>query len=301
MATLSGNVSRLLSGTKGFDTNTPLTGAYATNLKAAGYSFAMRYVSRSAETDTDAKKNGNLYIGEAQNILNAGLGLMVIQHVRKGYWSPSASLGTSDGSACAANCKNIGIPSWVSVWCDLEQVQGGSENIIAYCNNWDKAVSGASYRSGLYVGSNCGLTSQQLYQNLSFSNYWKSASNVPAVEHTGYQMIQSGTITVSGVEIDPDTTQTDGNGSTPYILVLKIPFTCDTHSTVTIARGNKYTARISCTSYPNVVAGTGGIVTTKLESQSGDNYYISFTGVSVGSTGIYINGSSSAVFVCKVV
>lgn len=78
-------------------------------------------------------------------------------------------------------------------------------------------------------------------------------------------------------------------------------FDCDTHSTVTIKKGNKYQARITCASYPKVVAGTGGIVSISLASQSGSNYYFAFTGVSTGSTGIYINNSSSAVFVCKVV
>ncbi len=78
-------------------------------------------------------------------------------------------------------------------------------------------------------------------------------------------------------------------------------FTCDTHSTVTIKKGNKYQARITCASYPKVVAGTGGIVSVSLASQSGSDYYFAFTGVSTGSTGIYINGSPSAVFVCQVV
>jgi hypothetical protein len=78
-------------------------------------------------------------------------------------------------------------------------------------------------------------------------------------------------------------------------------FDCDTHSTVTIKKGNKYQARITCASYPKVVAGTGSIVSISLASQSGNNYYFAFTGVNIGSTGIYINGSPSAVFVCKVV
>lgn len=78
-------------------------------------------------------------------------------------------------------------------------------------------------------------------------------------------------------------------------------FTCDTHSTVTITKGNKYQARITCSRRPDVVAGTGGIVSISLASQSGSNYYFAFTGVSTGSTGIYINNSSSAVFICKVV
>lgn len=77
-------------------------------------------------------------------------------------------------------------------------------------------------------------------------------------------------------------------------------FTCDTHSTVTIKRGGKYQARITCASYPQVVAGTGGIVSISFASKSGNDYYFAFTGVKAGSTGIYINGSPSAVFVCQV-
>lgn len=78
-------------------------------------------------------------------------------------------------------------------------------------------------------------------------------------------------------------------------------FTCDTTTTVTIQRGKKYTARITCSQYPKVVAGTGGIVSISLASRSGNNYYFAFTGVSTGATGIYINNRSSAVFICKVV
>lgn len=78
-------------------------------------------------------------------------------------------------------------------------------------------------------------------------------------------------------------------------------YTCDTNSTVTIKKGNKYQARITCSQRPNVVAGSAGIVSISLASQSGKDYFFAFTGVKAGSTGIYINGSPSAVFVCKVV
>ncbi|MVB12094.1 hypothetical protein CAFE_28250 [Caprobacter fermentans] len=86
-----------------------------------------------------------------------------------------------------------------------------------------------------------------------------------------------------------------------YYSADNVSFTCDTHSTVTIKKGNKYQARITCSQYPTVVAGTGGIVSISLASQSGDNYYFAFTGINTGSTGIYINKSSTVVFVCKVV
>jgi N-acetylmuramoyl-L-alanine amidase CwlA len=80
-----------------------------------------------------------------------------------------------------------------------------------------------------------------------------------------------------------------------------LSFTCDTHSTVKIQLGKKYQARITCAAYPNVVAGTGGIVSISLASQSGNDYFFAFTGVKVGSTGIYINGSPSPVFICEVI
>lgn len=299
MATLSGTVSKLSSGIKGADTDTKLTTISAQNLKNEGYTFAIRYVSRSTpEPNRDLTKN------EADIILNAGLALMVVQHVRTSGWSPSASLGSSDGTACVTNCQSIGLPTGISVWCDLEGVStsADAQSIIDYCNSWEQIVTNAGYRAGLYVGANCGLSGHQLYMNLTFKYYWKSMSNVPIVENTGYQMIQSATKTVAGISIDPNTIQTDGSGNTPYAITIgDIPFTCDTHSTVTIQKGKKYQARITCSSYPKVVAGTGGIVSVSLASQSGNDYYFAFTGVGVGAAGIYINGSSSAVFVCKVV
>ncbi|MCY1713381.1 hypothetical protein [Caproiciproducens galactitolivorans] len=78
------------------------------------------------------------------------------------------------------------------------------------------------------------------------------------------------------------------------------PFSCDTTSTVPIKRGKKYTARITCGKYPSVVAGTGGIVSTKLKSRSGNDYYFSFTDIKAGKTGIYINNARAAVFTCSV-
>lgn len=299
MAALSGTASKLSSGARGADTDTKLTAASAAGLKNAGYAFAIRYVSRSTP-----EPGGDLTNREAAIILNAGLALMAVQHVRVSGWYPSASLGSSDGAACAANCRSIGLPAGVSVWCDLEGVStsAGTQSVVDYCNSWERAVTNAGYKAGLYVGANCGLSGYQLYRDLTFQYYWKSMSNVPVVENTGYQMVQSATTTAAGTRIDPDTVRTDGSGNTPYALVSgNAPFTCDTHSTVTIQRGKKYIARITCSQYPKVIAGTGGIVSISLSSQSGNNCYFAFTGIRAGSAGIYINNSSSAVFICKVV
>lgn len=137
MATLSGSVINISAGVRGFDTATTLTSTSAVSLKNNGYSFALRYVSRSTP-----EPSGDLSSGEANKILDAGLGLMIVQHVAAAGWKPSASLGTQYGTNCATNCTSVGIPKSVSVWCDLEGVDTSvdAQDIIDYCNNWWNAV-----------------------------------------------------------------------------------------------------------------------------------------------------------------
>ena len=80
-------------------------------------------------------------------------------------------------------------------------------------------------------------------------------------------------------------------------------FTCDTHTTVKIAPGGKYTALVYCSAgRPNVVAGTGGVVDISLTKRNGSNWYYSCTakGGLGTSTGVYINGSENPVFLCLI-
>ena len=78
-------------------------------------------------------------------------------------------------------------------------------------------------------------------------------------------------------------------------------FVSDTTTPVTIQRGGKYQAKITSSTFPDVVAGTAGIVNITLASVSGNDYFFAFNGVTAGSTGIYINRSPSTVFICNVV
>lgn len=78
-------------------------------------------------------------------------------------------------------------------------------------------------------------------------------------------------------------------------------FRSDTTTPVTIKVPGKYQAKITSSTFPDVVAGTAGIVNITLASVSGNDYFFAFNGVKAGSTGIYINRSPSAVFVCNVV
>ena len=213
---LSGKVQSAAPGLQGFDTDTKLTSSTAQQLRNSGYRFCIRYISLGGE-DTDA----DLSYSEASQILDAGLALMPVQHVRYPGWTPSASLGSSLGERAAVNAYTVGFPAGVNVWCDLEGISNGtpSQQVINYCNAWYDAVAQWGYVPGLYVGYNTFLSSEQLYWSLQFAHYWQSMSDVPDVYKRGYQMVQQATTTVNGISIDPDTTQTDNQGDNVIWLV----------------------------------------------------------------------------------
>ena len=202
---LRGDVKNATTGLLGFDANTVLTLDVAKKFYAAGYRFCLRYVSRGVEPVYDLQPT------EAENILDAGLALMPVQHVRAGYWIANGELGTQDGTAAAQNSKLVGFPPGVNVWCDLEAVDPKTPmaDVILYCNNWAQAVSDAGYLPGLYVGYEAILTSAEL-KTLNFKSFWKSQSNVPNVGGIGFQMIQLYPETpINGIKVDFDVTQSD--------------------------------------------------------------------------------------------
>lgn len=289
MSTLSSSSARTVSaGVEGIDRDSPITFAEAKEFKK-NYSFAIRYVPNSSSS-----ASGDLTTDEAEQILNGGLGLMVVQHVRKSGWVPSATLGTHDGNLCVSKCKSIRISANVSVWCDLEGVPSSAskQGIIDYCNNWDKIVTKAGYRAGLYVGVPCGLTSSELYHDLSFSNYWKSLSaSAPGVDHTGYQMIQYGI----SKYLDGDTIQKDGAGHTPSMCTYGSTVVgIDTTTDVTESHGRTYVFKTGSPQTPTVTVGTSGVVTlmhlSRDNSKGSDTWKLTYVGNSGASAGIYTQG-----------
>jgi hypothetical protein len=212
---LIGNVKKANTGLLGFDVNTILNLELAKKFYQTGYRFCLRYISRSPEPAYD------LNPAEAEDILNSGLALMPVQHVRAGYWVANGQLGTQDGTMAGKNASFVGFPSGVNVWCDLEAVDPKvpASDVIDYCNNWADAVSAAGYLPGLYVGYEAILISDQL-KNLHFKNFWRSQSNVPNVGAIGYQMIQLYAETaINGVRVDFDVTQSDfKNGQVSWLV-----------------------------------------------------------------------------------
>jgi hypothetical protein len=165
---------------------------------------------------------------EAQRILKAGLGIMVVQHVQRPGWYPTPIMGTEYGAFAALSCQRIGVPMGTTVWCDLEGV--GSENphdgvdprdVISFLNNWHNQVGSAGYTPGLYVGYDPDLTADQLGRKLYFEHYWGAYNlnrdQIPMPRQL--QMTQALEKVLDGVRYDPDTIHADKMGGLPLMLV----------------------------------------------------------------------------------
>lgn len=218
--TLPCKVSAAPSGASGFDSDSVISSTTAQQFASQGYCFCVRYLSLGA-----SQAPGDLSLQEVDDILQAGLALMPVQHVRDPGWLPTTAMGQGDGANTVTNTQALGFPAGVNVWCDLEGVgsSASAQDVIDYCSAWFTAVSAAGYVPGLYVGSDAVLSSEQLY-DLPFQHYWQSCSQVPVVAVRGYQMVQTLVeAPVNGIGIDQDLTQTDNEGGQALWLVLSSP------------------------------------------------------------------------------
>jgi Domain of unknown function (DUF1906) len=208
---LPGRVVAAPPGVHGFDANSVLNHRICEVAKARGFEFCIRYVSRQ-----DVQAVGDLSDAEANVILDAGLALMIVQHVAPENWSPSQALGTRNGKNAAKHVRQIGFPDGVNVWLDLEGAKTSAphETMIAYCNAWFAEVDGAGFVPGVYVGARAILTGNELFWRLTTKHYWKSGSRVPDIPHRGYQLIQTiiRNDKIDGVAIDRNLTKNDNFG-----------------------------------------------------------------------------------------
>lgn len=195
----------------GFDTDTVLHQQTVQELVSNNYVFCLRYLSLG-----HLAQAGDLSASEAQVIRQNGLALMPVQHVSDQGWWPTEALGARYGQNAVTHAVAVGIPPSVTVWLDLEEVNSDAQphNVIAYCTAWYHAVAEAKYSPGIYIGANCGLTGEQLYQ-LPFQAYWKSMSDVPEIPVRGYQMVQSRKINLCDIWIDPNHATADAKGGRP--------------------------------------------------------------------------------------
>jgi hypothetical protein len=221
--TLPGHVFTVPDGVRGFDANQPITATAAAAFHAHGYRFCARYVRRATAHDYD------LTTHEAITLLEARLGLMVVQHVAPEGWLPTPHLGTTYGAVAASEARAIGVSAGVTLWCDLEGVAAGAiaRDVIDYCNRWHSEVAGAGFVPGLYVGSGAGLNRLQLYRDLRFTHYWGAynlnAAEVPAVRDLQMkQAVPRAADKVPGVSFPflVDSVSADALGGHPTLLAM---------------------------------------------------------------------------------
>lgn len=195
-------------GAKGVDAYDPIDPAQAREIHEKGYAFAVRYVRHADSTLFHLTKE------EADGILDAGLGLMLVQEGR-GFETtvPSSALGSADGKAGVEHATSLDYPKDGLLWLDVESVvaPGASANdVIAYATAWYDVVSKA-FVPGYYVGPAGKLSAEELGA-LPFEHFWKSGTEVPTPSGRGYQMIQHPPETLASVNVDIDTTQADERG-----------------------------------------------------------------------------------------
>lgn len=219
------------SRTVGFDTSVYVNPKYYTQLKNAGYGFAVRYIWRHMLYNNTP--NGGwpvaLSIQELAELTDAGFGVSIVQFANpQSGFVPTAAEGANVGTAAGYNAKGLGIPSGTTIWCDVEFPSvPTSGSVTAYINAWATAVVAAGYEAGLYVGPNNGLSADAMYYDLGkINHYWKSASMVPWVTKRGFQMFQSTQTTLfktdtdSGLLVDQDIVCFDAKNER-FKLVMK--------------------------------------------------------------------------------
>jgi hypothetical protein len=174
-------------GTILLDTDEVVSDAALRLAHAAGVRGIIRYVGFALKP-----WKGDLTIDERDRILDAGMGLMVVQHVRKAVWTPSEALGIVDGDAASRHALAAGYLPGATLWNDLEGIQAGAgDEAIAYANAKHQHVATAGFEPGEYIGDRCRLSSEALYHELLSSLYWRAGSDVPDVAIRGYCMKQT--------------------------------------------------------------------------------------------------------------
>lgn len=146
-----------------------------------GFSFAVRYL-------TDGPIG--LKAAELQRIVCSGLAVMPVTTSRKPGWAPSGALGKTDGRRAVTLLESLAIPHAVVAWLDLESPGGTSADVAAWVDAWAHEVVSNGFRAGLYVGSGCRLTSDELWERPEITRYWRSCSRVPEPSNRGFGMYQ---------------------------------------------------------------------------------------------------------------
>jgi len=176
------------------DTNAKLTAAIVAPLTAAGYAGVARYVplpNNNAGSDIDAV--------ELSALVEGGLGVILVQHVRLPGWNPAQCSGAADAATAIKYAKAAGYLAQGHIFLDLEGIGGTAAATLQYANDWANAVAAANYQAGCYVGFDVPLSAQQLYEDLKNINSYWSAEGDYSVAVRGFAIRQHATVEVQGI------------------------------------------------------------------------------------------------------
>jgi hypothetical protein len=166
--------------------------------------------------------------GDVERALAAGLRVMLFQ----GYYPPDWH--TLDAAALRARelvdlARALGFPAadnGPTLWLDLEDTGSVSANdMFGWCSLWGRIVRDAGFSAGIYVGAGQPLGSDELWNIVPVSHYWRSASQVPDVAVRGYQLVQERVNQMTyGVWVDYDRVERDRLGGLPIAVGDRLPF-----------------------------------------------------------------------------
>lgn len=200
------------------DTEWRITPHVAESLVKAGYVGVMRYVSLPDPNDPTKLESKAFDVTgvEVGCILDAGLQLILVQHVRNPQWMPKAHDGRLDASAAAMHADSVGYPAGAHLFADWEGAAGTPDESTRYLEDWGRTARAGGFLGGLYVGYSTILSPDELYSLPDFTSYW-SDRGPRIVSVRGFSIKQGGAVTVAGVEFDVDTVTADRKGDLPMV------------------------------------------------------------------------------------
>jgi hypothetical protein len=150
-------------------------------------------------------------------LLDAGLQVLLVQHVRRPPWIPMQQSGTVDAGAACRAAELSGYPAGCHLFLDFEGAAGSPGAAFAYCCEWGKETRSQGYLAGLYVGYSALMSPQELYDLPDFTSYWSDAGP-RQVAVRGFAIRQhQPEVTIAGVNFDPDTVEPDAKGELPIV------------------------------------------------------------------------------------
>ena len=201
----------------GFDTASVVSPDNAYALFKMGFSVAFRYGPLPG-----VGYGSDLSSNELTTLLNTGLMVQLVQHVRYNGWLPSAKQGTSDAQVITQYAQSIGYLQGCHIWYDREGVSTASsadfkDDIVA----WATVIEQAGYLPGLYIGAQANLSGKAAYSISNVYCYMRAA-NLPSLytpSPRGWAVKQLwDSITVNDLTVDVDAVLGDNFGGMPTAM-----------------------------------------------------------------------------------